>query len=177
VLGEELRNKLFAAVYMLRSDVNQSVWKSVVQSQARTLRTILDTLMGTLISCLSSPSPEKQAVAGKSMGEMVAKLGDRVLYDVIPILQKGLASDEELLRAGVCLGLSEVIGSCQRNQLTTHMEDLVSTVRRGLCDSAPSVRGAAAQAFDALYKAIQQRAIEEVVPSLLNALQVASLTS
>jgi len=34
----------------------------VVQSQARTLRTILDTLMSTLISCLSSPSPEKQVL-------------------------------------------------------------------------------------------------------------------
>jgi len=77
----ELRDKLFSAIYMLRSDVAQTVcqasfqvWKSVVQSQLRTLRTILPTLMNTLIACLSSSSQEKQVVAGSSMGELVSKV-------------------------------------------------------------------------------------------------------
>ena len=175
VLGEERRNRLFAAVYMLRSDVNQSVcisafqvWKSVVQSQSRTLKAILPVLMDTLIRCLSDPIEEKQYVAGKAMGEMVSKLGDRVLPEVIPILQLGLDSDSELKRSGVSLGLSEVIDNCQKQQIYTHIEDVVATIRKGLCDEARSVRASAALAFDSLYKAIGQRAIEDVVPTLLH---------
>jgi len=175
VLGVERRNRLFAAVYMLRSDVNQSVciasfqvWKSVVQSQLRTLKAILPVLMDTLIRCLSEPSEEKKYVAGKAMGEMVSKLGDRVLPEVIPILQQGLDSDSELKRSGVSLGLSEVIDNCQRQQLFMHLDDLVTTIRKGLCDPAHSVRSSAALGFDSLYKAIGQRAIEDVVPTLLH---------
>ncbi len=185
VLGLERRNRLFAAVYMLRSDVNQSVciasfqvWKSVVQSQLRTLKAILPVLMDTLIRCLSDPSEEKKHVAGKAMGEMVAKLGDRVLPEVIPILQQGLDADEsELKRAGVSLGLSEVIDNCQRQQLVQHLEEVVHTVRKGLCDEADSVRSSAALGFDSLYKSIGQRAIEEVVPTLLHSLDDASANS
>ena len=175
VLGEERRNRLFAAVYMLRSDVNQSVciaafqvWKSVVQSQSRTLKAILPVLMDTLIRCLSDPVEEKKYVAGKAMGEMVSKLGDRVLPEVIPILQLGLDSESELKRSGVSLGLSEVIDNCQKQQLYLHIDHVVATIRKGLCDEASSVRESAALGFDSLYRAIGQRAIEDVVPTLLH---------
>lgn len=178
VLGEERRNKLLAAVYMLRSDMNPSVcvasfqvWKSVVRSQLQTLKTILSTLMDTLIECLSSPSEEKKAVAGKAMGEMVSKLGERVLSDVIPILQRGLKMDNMLERAGVCLGLSEVVANCSRQQISLYLDDVVSTIRIALCDPEAEVRGASAIAFDALFKAIGQRAIEEIVPALLEKLE------
>ena len=55
------------------------VWKSVVQSQLRTLKAILPVLMETLIRELSNPSEEKKYVAGKAMGEMVSNLRHRVL--------------------------------------------------------------------------------------------------
>lgn len=177
VLGVELRDKLFSAIYMLRSDVAPTVcqasfqvWKSVVQSQLRTLRTILPVLMDTLIECLSSGNQEKQHVAGSAMGELINKMGDRALPDVIPILQKCLQSDNEEERSGVCLGIGEVIANCTKNQIYNFLDDLVSTVRSALCDAGRSVRAAAARAFDALFKQLGQRAIEEVVPSLLEAL-------
>lgn len=177
VLGVELRDKLFAAIYMLRSDVaptvchaSYQVWKSVVQSQLRTLRTILPVLMDTLMSCLSCGNAEKQHVAGQAMGELVSKMGDRALPDVIPILEKCLMSDNDQQRAGVCLGLAEVIVNCTKNQIFNFLDQLVSTVRNALCDGDKGVRASAARAFDALYKMLGQRAIEEVVPSLLAAL-------
>ena len=36
--------------------------------------------------------------------------------------------------AGVSLGLSEVIDNCQKQQLLMHMEAVVETIRKGLCD-------------------------------------------
>ena len=50
-------------------------------------------------------------------GEMVSKMGDRALPDVIPILQHSLDSPDTSQRAGVCLGLAEVIQNCQKQQV------------------------------------------------------------
>jgi hypothetical protein len=101
-------------------------------------------------------------VAGRSLGELVRKLGERVLPSIIPILAKGLedevpstrqvlfsffpgTSDEiyialwfplliHHLVQGVCMGLSEVMGSAGKHQLVAYMGDLIPTIRRALCD-------------------------------------------
>jgi hypothetical protein len=89
---------------------------------------------------------------------------------VLPILRAGLASPDVLQRAGVCLGLSEVMLACSRPQILGYLDELVSTVLAALCDAGDGVRAAAAQAFDALHRQIGQRAVEEVVPALLSTL-------
>ncbi|RZR77721.1 hypothetical protein BHM03_00002847 [Ensete ventricosum] len=50
-------------------------------------------------------------VAGRSLGELVRKLGDRVLPSIIPILAQGLKDSDTSRRQGVCIGLSEVMAS------------------------------------------------------------------
>jgi hypothetical protein len=50
-------------------------------------------LMSTLIESLASTSSERRQVAGRSLGELVRKLGERVLPSIIPILAKGLEND------------------------------------------------------------------------------------
>mmetsp|Transcript_36317 Transcript_36317/g.82796 ORF Transcript_36317/g.82796 Transcript_36317/m.82796 type:complete len:2659 (-) Transcript_36317:74-8050(-) len=178
VLGEERRNNLLAALYMLRSDVNPGVqqaafqvWKAVVDQGSRTLKEILPSLMDMLIQHLSSTSADKQTVAGRALGDLVRKLQDRVLPEIIPILQEGLLSPDGNKRQGVCAGLSEVMSSTGKHYLSAYVDKLVPTVRMALCDSEPLVREAAAAAFDTLYKNIGPKAVEEVVPSLLVALE------
>ena len=46
------------------------------------------------------------------------KLGERVLPEIIPILEKGLDSDEADQRQGVCIGLSEIMGSTSREHVS-----------------------------------------------------------
>ena len=48
------------------------------------------------------------------MGDLVRKLGERVLPEIIPILEKGLDSPHSDERQGVCIGLSEIMTACSR---------------------------------------------------------------
>ncbi|KAE9616079.1 putative translational activator Gcn1 [Lupinus albus] len=178
VLGREKRNEILAALYMVRADVSLSVrqaalhvWKTIVANTPKTLREIMPVLMDTLIASLASSSSERRQVAGRSLGELVRKLGERVLPLIIPILSKGLSDPDSGRRQGVCVGLSEVMASAGRSQLLSFMNDLILTIRTALCDSVPEVRESAGVAFSTLYKSAGMQAIDEIVPTLLHALE------
>ncbi|CAI0433676.1 unnamed protein product [Linum tenue] len=178
VLGRDKRNEVLAALYMVRSDISLSVrqaalhvWKTIVANTPKTLKEIMPVLMNTLIASLASSSSERRQVAGRSLGELVRKLGERVLPLIIPILSRGLKDPDSGRRQGVCIGLSEVMGSAGRSQLLSFMDDLIPTIRVALCDSALEVRESAGQAFSTLYKSAGMQAIDEIVPTLLHALE------
>ncbi|XP_056168131.1 protein ILITYHIA isoform X1 [Syzygium oleosum] len=178
VLGKDRRNEVLAALYMVRTDVSVSVrqaalhvWKTIVANTPKTLKEIMPVLMNTLISSLASSSSERRQVAGRSLGELVRKLGDRVLPMIIPILAQGLKDPNAGRRQGVCIGLSEVMASAGRSQLLAFMDELIPTIRTALCDSMPEVREAAGLAFSTLYKSAGMQAIDEIVPTLLRALE------
>nr|XP_043618177.1 protein ILITYHIA [Erigeron canadensis] len=178
VLGKEKRNEVLAALYMVRTDVSLSVrqaalhvWKTIVVNTPKTLKEIMPVLMNTLITSLASPSSERRQAAGRALGELVRKLGERVLPLVIPILSKGLKDPESSRRQGVCIGLSEVMASAGRSQLISYMDLLIPTIRTALCDSTVEVRESAGVAFSTLYKSAGMQAIDEIVPTLLHALE------
>ncbi len=130
------------------------VWKVVVTNTARTLREILPTLVQLLLGCLASQSSDKKKVAARTLGDLVRKLGERVLPEVIPMLEKGTESQSTQERQGVCIGLSEIIQQTSRDQVLLYMESLLPTVQSLLCDADPSVRAAAALTFDSLHSAV-----------------------
>ncbi|KAJ8432030.1 hypothetical protein Cgig2_026733 [Carnegiea gigantea] len=178
VLGREKRNEVLAALYMVRTDVSVTVrqaalhvWKTVVANTPKTLKEIMPVLMDTLISSLASPSNERRQVAGRALGELVKKLGERVLPLIIPILSQGLKDTDSGRRQGVCIGLSEVMASAGKSQLLSFMDELIPTIRTALCDSEPEVRESAGTAFSTLYKSAGMQAIDEIVPTLLHALE------
>ncbi|KAJ1414656.1 TOG domain [Sesbania bispinosa] len=178
VLGRERRNEVLAALYMVRADVSLSVrqaalhvWKTIVANTPKTLREIMPVLMDTLITSLASSSSERRQVAGRSLGELVRKLGERVLPWIIPILSQGLSDPDSSRRQGVCVGLSEVMASAGKSQLLTFMNELIPTIQTALCDSVAAVRESAGLAFSTLYKSAGMQAIDEIVPTLLHALE------
>ncbi|XP_042987937.1 protein ILITYHIA isoform X4 [Carya illinoinensis] len=178
VLGRDKRNEVLAALYMVRSDVSISVrqaalhvWKTIVANTPKTLKEILTVLMNTLITSLASSSSERRQVAGRSLGELVRKLGERVLPLIIPILSRGLKDPNTSRRQGVCIGLSEVMASAGKSQLLSFMDDLILTIQTALCDNMPEVRESAGLAFSTLYKSAGMQAIDIIVPTLLHALE------
>ncbi|KAI3785034.1 hypothetical protein L1987_44143 [Smallanthus sonchifolius] len=178
VLGKDKRNEVLAALYMVRTDVSLSVrqaalhvWKTIVANTPKTLKEIMPVLMNTLITSLASPSSERRQAAGRALGELVRKLGERVLPMVIPILSQGLKDPDSSRRQGVCTGLSEVMASAGRSQLLSFMDELIPTIRTALCDSVVEVRESAGVAFSTLYKSAGMQAIDEIVPTLLHALE------
>ncbi|KAE8734648.1 hypothetical protein F3Y22_tig00000738pilonHSYRG00149 [Hibiscus syriacus] len=75
------------------------------------------------------------------------------------------------LEEGVCIGLSEVMVSAGKSQLLSFMDELIATIRTALCDSVAEVRESAGLAFSTLYKSAGMQAIDEIVPTLLHALE------
>ncbi|GMF12547.1 unnamed protein product [Phytophthora lilii] len=175
LLGIQRRNAILASLYMIRSDtsavVRQSalqVWKSVVANTPKTLRQILEALMNAIVSALSGDNMEKQTMAGRTLGEIVRKLGEHVLPEVVPILRAGLSPSLPTgRRQGACIGLAEVIDCCTKKQIEDYVDTLVDAVLDGVCDELAEVRASAAQAFDVLHKGIGYRAIDETVPMVL----------
>merc|ERR1719400_2754779 len=182
LLGTERRNRVLAGLYMGRSDValmvRQSalhVWKVIVTNTPKTLREILPTLFNLLLSCLASSNYDKRQVAARTLGDIVRKLGERVLPEIIPILEKGLDSEDQDKRQGVCVGLSEIMNSTSRDMVLTFVDSLVPTVRKALCDSDPAVRQAAARTFDSLHSTVGGRALDDILPCMLEQLSDPSL--
>eukprot|EP01117_Protostelium_nocturnum_P009440 TRINITY_DN3367_c0_g3_i1.p1 TRINITY_DN3367_c0_g3~~TRINITY_DN3367_c0_g3_i1.p1 ORF type:complete len:2582 (-),score=1035.41 TRINITY_DN3367_c0_g3_i1:96-7841(-) len=177
-VGFSKRNQILAALYLIRSDVSSIVrqkallvWKSVVQNTPKVLKEILTDLMKILIECLGSSNFDKRSVAGKTLGDLVQKLGERILPEIIPILEEGLQSDDADTRQGVCIGLKEVMEYSNKQHLTTYSNVLIPAVKKALCDELEEVREAAAQAFDILHKNIGNKALDDILPPLLEGLQ------
>ncbi|XP_077317570.1 stalled ribosome sensor GCN1 [Lithobates pipiens] len=176
-LGAERRNRVLAGLYMGRSDtqlvVRQAslhVWKIVVSNTPRTLREILPTLFNLLLGFLASTCADKRTIAARTLGDLVRKLGEKILPEIIPILEEGLRSDKSDERQGVCIGLSEIMKSTSKDAVLFFSESLVPTVRKALCDPLEEVREAAAKTFEQLHSTIGHQALEDILPYLLQQL-------
>jgi hypothetical protein len=176
-LGTETRKRVLSGLYLARSDttsvVRQSavqVWKTVVSVTARSLRDILPVLVSKIVEALASGHSERTQVAGRCLGDIVHKLGDSVLPEIIPVLRNALYSGDRHTRRGVCVGLSEVISCSTKEQILKFIEIIVKAVQDALCDDDDGVRQMAASCFRSLHNVVGNRALDEIVPSLLFAL-------
>jgi len=132
VLGSETRKRVLSGLYLARCDsvhmVRQSaiqVWKTVVSVTARALRDILGVLVNRIITDLASGHEDKTEVAGRCLGDLVSKLGDSVLPQIIPVLRNSLYEGDEDTRRGVCVGLTEVIKCSTKDQILRFIEVIV----------------------------------------------------
>lgn len=176
-LGLDTRNRVLASLYICRSDISKEVkhaalhiWKMLISNTPKTLREILPTLFNILLTCLACGNDEKQQMAARTLGDLVKKLGERILPDIVPILEDGLRSGRSDQRRGVCIGLSEIIASTSKDMVTTFVPSLVPTVRKALHDPLPEVREAAARTFDSLHQVLGSKALDEVLPPLIKQL-------
>jgi hypothetical protein len=128
-------------------------------------------LVSRIVSTLASGHAGRTGVAGRCLGDVVAKLGDSVLPQVIPVLRNALYDGDENTRRGVCVGLTEVINCSTKDQISRFVEIIAKVLQDALSDESASVRGMAAISFQSLYTIIGSRALDEVVPSLLVALE------
>lgn len=171
VLGNETRNRVLSGLYMCRSDLSHEVkhgalhiWKLLISNTPRTLREILPTLFNILLSCLVSNIEDKQQMAARTLSDLVTKLGERMLPEVVPILEDGLKSNNGEIRQGVCIGLSVIISSTTKDMVQSFLPSLIPRVRKALHDPSHDVRRAAVSTFDSLYQALGPKALGEVLP-------------
>ena len=174
-LAQERRSYMLAMLYIVRSDPNQavnhnaqSVWKNVVANTPRTLRLILPILVRLIISNLSSSGEEtRQMLAGRCLGDLVGKLGERVLPDLMPILVENMQSGDATVRAGVCVGLADIVNAAHRQLLQEYFSLMFPAVRSALCDESPVVRAKAGTLVGVLHTAVGNTTVNSTLPAIL----------
>ncbi len=179
ILGEERRNKVLSAIYICRCDTSGlvrtaaiNVWKALVASP-RTLKELVPTLTQLIIRRLASPNMEQKVIAGNALGELIRKAGEGVLATLLPTLEEGLrVSTDTDSKEGICIALRELIASAASETLEEYDKTLISIVRTALVDPSAQVREAAAEAFDALQRISGKKAVDQILPHLLNLLRV-----
>ncbi|THH23082.1 hypothetical protein EUX98_g8100 [Antrodiella citrinella] len=196
VLGVERRDRILSALYLARQDsvnlVRQSsahIWKALVHNTPRTgmsfnhcsvilpsylffaVREILPELMGQIIMLLSTDEADQQETAARTTVELCRKSGEKVLGDIVSILRSKSQSTDPQTRAGVCLTLCEVMESAADDKREEYEDTIIAMVRTALVDDEPVVRSAAARAFDVLQEQIGVKAIDQTIPTLLEALR------
>lgn len=178
ILGEEKRNKVLSELYICRCDTAGqvrnaavNVWKALVASP-RVLKDLVPTLSQLIITRLGSANAEQKLIAGNALGELIRKAGDGVLSTLLPTLEEGLRTSTDVdARQGICIALRELISSASEDGLEDHEKTLISVVRVALIDSDEEVREAAADAFDSMQNMFGKRAVDQVLPYLLNLLR------
>ena len=178
VLGEDKRNTVLSSLYICRCDTSGmvrnaaiAVWKALVATP-RTLRELIPTLTRLIIGRLASTNMEQKVIASNALGEVIRKAGEGVLSTLLPALNEGLESSSDAnSRQGIAIALREVIAAASSDALEDFEKTLISVVRTALVDQDTDVREAAAEAFDSLQQTFGKRAIDQVLPYLLNLLQ------
>ncbi|KAH7883448.1 armadillo-type protein [Phlebopus sp. FC_14] len=178
VLGAERRDRILSALYLARQDavhvVRQSsihIWKALVHNTPRTVREILPELVGQLVNLYSSSEFEQQETAARTTTELCRKFGEKILGEIIPILKIKASSPDTRTREGVCLMLSDIMENTIETQREGHECEIVIMVRSSLVDDDATVRSAAAKAFDTLQDHLGAKAIDQTIPTLLEALR------
>ncbi|RPD57344.1 ARM repeat-containing protein [Lentinus tigrinus ALCF2SS1-7] len=178
VLGQERRDRILSALYLARQDsvnvVRQSsvhIWKALVHNTPRTVREILPELTSQIIQLLTSDEIDQQETGGRTVTELCRKSGEKLLSEVVAILRNNANSPDARKREGVCLMLCELMVSTTDNQREGQEDAIIQIVRASLVDDEANVRSAAAKAFDTLQEHIGARAIDETIPTLLEALR------
>lgn len=173
-LGMERYQLVLARLYIVRNDVSAvvrttslHVWKSIVSNTPRAIKEILPVMMQILIESLGSSSSDKRTVAARTLADLVRKLGENVMQDIMPVVERGLASEDVHTRQGCCIGMVEIMANAGKTAIEEHAAQLVPLIQRALADSDGEVRSQAAKAFDMLQEHMGGKAMDEIVPSLL----------
>ncbi|KFD55470.1 hypothetical protein M513_03522 [Trichuris suis] len=176
-VGEVSRDRILSGLYISRYDevvmVKQTAthaWKVVVANTPRTLREIMPTLFSLLLNCISSTSLEKQKIAGNCLASLVTKLGERLLLDIVPVLEEGLSSKDCDHRRGVCIALSAVMQNMSRETVSAYASKLMPTMVQAMCDESADVRKAASAVFAVFFSSIDSRSSSDLVETLLKKL-------
>ncbi|KAK6539624.1 translational activator of GCN4 [Orbilia ellipsospora] len=177
-LGAEKRDRVLSAIYICRADTSGlvrnaaiNVWKALVPSP-RILKEMIPTLTQFIIRRLANPNPEQKEIAGQALSELVRKAGEGVLASLLPTMEESLLATTDVdAKQGICIALKELISSNPDDVLENYEKTLISVLRIGLVDGDEDVRDTAADAFDSIQRVFGKRAVDQVLPFLLNELR------
>lgn len=174
VLGQDRRDRVLASLFVCRSDVTSvvrsaaiDIWKALVANTPKTIKEIIPSLTHILVRRLASSDDVNRTIAAATLGDVVRRVGANALAQLLPSLEELLLSSDTDAKLGICIALTELINSASMDALSSYQDTFVNIIKDALVDSSPSVREAAAKAFDALQERLGKVVIDEVLPTLL----------
>lgn len=106
-------------------------------------------------------------MAARTIGELVVKMPEYLLPDLIPALTRASEHHDPSMRQGACLGLTQVVRSA-RKHVQSLLKDLLPVVETCICADSSIVQRAAAELFIALNRAAGGRVMDAILPKLVN---------
>ena len=177
-LGKPLLDRILASIYLIRSDFAISVrqhalqiWKGIVSNTPKTLIEVMPVLVEIIVTYLSRVEEDLRLISGRCIGELVSKLGDRVLPAIINPLQEGLQGKSTEARLGICTGLTEILSACSRKQAEDYIQVIIRTVKSAVVDESVEVSAQGARGFLVLYRLVGAIAVDQILPVLLTDLR------
>lgn len=177
-LGPERRDRVLSLLFICRSDTAVvvrnaaiDIWKALVANTPRTIKEILPSLTSIIIRRLANPDEAQRSIAAQTLGELVRRVGGNAMSQLLPTLQDSLSTSDSDAKGGICVAIRELIESSSDDTLQEHEDIFVDIIRSTLVDSSPSVREAAAAAFDNYQDRVGKSAVDNIIPFLLNMLQ------
>jgi HEAT repeat protein len=182
-LGQERFDRVLASLYVCRCESNSTVkqkslvvWKSSVVNPPRTIKRVMPHLMVIVVRCLGSANPELRETAGRTLGELVERLAEKVIPEMLPALTSKEGAPVET-RQGSCLGLKYLVKSATKEQLVPFQADLVEISCKGLLDEHEKVREASTEAFSCVVEKCGKNVMDVVMTTLLEAASNDSLAA
>ncbi|KAF9232341.1 hypothetical protein BU15DRAFT_81344 [Melanogaster broomeanus] len=101
------------------------------------VREILPELMDQLVKLCSSEEYEQQETATQMTTELCRKFGDKMMGEMVPILQASVSSPDARTREGVCLMPSDIMENITDSQREGYQSEIVNMVWSWLVDETP----------------------------------------
>ena len=124
-LGQDTYSRVLAKIYISRMDtallVKQTathIWKLMVVNTARTLRWMMKDMMEIILSCLATSNDDSRVMCTKTLGDIVRKLGERILPDIFGYLDAGFEKCISGQKLGICTAISEILKASPRDQVS-----------------------------------------------------------
>jgi len=176
ILGPQIRNEIYAAVYMRQSDnvreVSQAarlVWRALVSNPKRMLKNVTQSLRDNIMAGLTGDEEEQEGVS-ESLQALVKANGQMIIGQFIPVFSEYLQSAEVIKRKGACIGVKSILLAATKQQLLPVIHDVTPCLLLGLRDVEDEVRESAGDAFRLLNKNTGGKATSEIVPPTIKEL-------
>lgn len=173
-LGENALADCLSCIFLVRFDLSNVVrqvavkeWKDLVNHPPKTLRDILQSLTQNILRLLCAEEEDHRIIASKCLGDLMKKIGEHVLKEIVPLLKRGLESGDMKTVQGVCFGISELVHASTRRSVEEYFASLIPHIQRALSSNDYEVQEAAAEAFSALHERLGEQIVHSTIPTLL----------
>ncbi|KAI0982625.1 hypothetical protein GJ496_002619 [Pomphorhynchus laevis] len=154
-LGQDRIDRILTELFIFCNDQVSQVaqysmhtWKVIITNTSMVLNQIMPTFLTCIFERLSQSQDNLiREIIARALGDLIRRLGDVSFEKVLLIILEQISSKNQQCLEGSCSALKEIFSTCSKDILISQFEQVSDLLKKLLCDSDPTVRDLAAQAF------------------------------